>query len=508
MVDGVGQPEGLGRAARVLVVEDDESTAYLLQELLAQAGYAVVAVDNGRDALASARDADLVLIDLGLPDVDGTEVIRGLRATADVARLPIVALTGRASPRDRVRGIESGADDYLIKPFDAHELIARIRGLLRARQIEAALRERTRALDTLRRLTTTLVSNVAVEELAQQIVDAVPDAFGRESGFICGVISTVDQQQRRIQARAMTTIPLTDQILALLGRPLPEIESAFDPPRNLQHSVALSGESRDGDHLAQFVVPTVPPAVADAIERLVSFRGGVAQPVNVQGQTIGVFLFALAKPVDAVTEDERALMADFANTAGIALENVRLYAAAQELTLTDPLTAIANRRHFDVTLSDEVARCHRYGCRTGLLLLDVDHFKAYNDAHGHQAGDQALRRVAEALRQSVRSTDLVARYGGEEFAVLLPDTTVDGLRTVGEKVRCAVSDAPGLGLTISVGGALQPLSEGAAQPIADGAPLVAAADSALYAAKAAGRDRTVIADPDAERSSDPAAARG
>ena len=498
MQEGGSAVEGLGRPARVLVVEDDESMSYLLREVLAQAGYTAITVDNGHDALGAATDVDLILIDLGLPDVDGTEVVRWLRETPAVSRLPIVVLTGRTSPRDRVRGIECGADDYVIKPFDADELIARIRGLIRARHIEAALRERTRALDTLRRLTTTLVNNVAVEELAQQIVDAVPNAFGRDSGFIGGVLSTVDQQERRVRAPAMTAGALTDQVLSLLGRPLAEIESGFDPPTNLQHAVALKGESRDGVRLADFFTPAVPRSVTDSIERLAAIRGGVAQAVNVQGQTIGVFLFMLAKAVDAVTAEERALMGDFANTAGIALENVRLYAAADQLTRTDPLTGIANRRHFDITLAEEVARCFRYGCRTGLLLLDVDHLKAYNDAHGHQAGDQALRTVAQALRSSMRSTDLVARYGGEEFAILLPDTTPDGLRTVGDKARRAVADATGLGLTISVGGALQALSEGTGQPIPDGSLLVADADAALYAAKACGRDRTVIADPETD----------
>ncbi len=480
----IDRGEDAGRPSRILVVEDDAQIAFLGEEVLAMAGYLATSVSTGQEALIAAAEADLVLIDLGLPDLDGMEVCRMLRATPELSRLPIVLLTARDNPRDRVRGIESGADDYVTKPFDPEELVARIRSLLRTRRIEAALRERTRALDTLRRLTSTVVNAIALEELAQQIVDAVPDAFGRDSSFIGGVISTVDQQSRMIQARAITSDPLGVQIMTTLGQPLTELDTLFDPPQTLQHEVAASGEPRDGDHLVQFITPPVPDAASWSLEHLVGMRGGVAEPVKVQGKTIGVFLFVTSKPVSAVTMAERALMADFATTTGIALENVRLYTMAERLMLTDGLTGIANRRHFDQTLAQEIPRSGRHGYPLGLLMIDIDHFKRYNDTRGHPAGDEALRTVADLLRRSVRTTDLVARYGGEEFAVLLPGTSAHGAWTVGEKARRAVLEAGALGLTISVGGTVRPTS--------DGADLIAAADAALYEAKRNGRNQTVI----------------
>lgn len=351
--------------------------------------------------------------------------------------------------------------------------------------------ERRRQLDTLRRLTGALVDTVDVEELAQRIVDAVPEAFGHDSGFVSGSIATVDQKRRRIRANATTITLHSARLSALLGRPLEQIWNSFVPPQNLQHEVVLSGEPRDGDHLAQFIAPTVPTEVADAIERLLGLRGVVAQPIVGQGRTLGVFLFGMAKAVGEVTTAERALMADFATTAGIALENVRLYAAAEELTRIDPLTGIANRRHFDRTLADEAARADRAGTSLALLLIDVDHFKAYNDAHGHQAGDAVLREVADVLGRAVRSTDFVARYGGEEFVILLPDTDADGARDVGEKVRLALAEAP-MGVTISVGGGVRLARDGSVLTAAPEAALVAVADAALYAAKRAGRNRTVV----------------
>ena len=177
------------------------------------------------------------------------------------------------------------------------------------------------------------------------------------------------------------------------------------------------------------------------------------------------------------------LLEAFADQAAIALENTRLYAAAERLTRVDPLTGIANRRHFDQALAEELARADRLGYPLGLLLVDVDHFKASNDAHGHPAGDAVLRDVAKVLRQTVRTVDLVARYGGEEFAVLLPGTDASGARAAAEKARRAVAAATP-GVTISIGGT--------AGSGLDPTALVAAADAALYRAKRAGRNRTVI----------------
>lgn len=346
--------------------------------------------------------------------------------------------------------------------------------------------ERRRQLDTLRGLTSTLVNTVAVEELAQRIVDAVPGAFGQDARFIGGAIATVDDERHSIRAHAMTTLPVSPRVLALVGRPFQSLEQPIDASTNLLHEVVVSGEGREGDRLADFVAPTIPSVAAGLIERLVGIRGVVTQPITVHGRTLGAFLFALAKPAAAVTAAERELIADFATTAGIALENVRLYAASERRTLTDALTGIANRRHFDRKLAEEVAVAVRDSAALTLLLVDIDDFKAYNDAHGHQAGDATLRGVAGLLRRSIRSTDFVARYGGEEFAILLPGSDAAGAQAVGEEVRRAVA-ASALGVTISVGGAVRPVAGAAG-----GDTLIAAADAALYAAKRAGRNRAVV----------------
>lgn len=162
------------------------------------------------------------------------------------------------------------------------------------------------------------------------------------------------------------------------------------------------------------------------------------------------------------------------------------------LALFDSLTGIGNRRHFDEQLSVEIRRARRVGAPIALLLIDVDHFKSFNDTFGHQQGDECLRAIAKTIAALVcRSGDLAARYGGEEFAVLLPETDLAGAMELADALRVAVR---ALGLeqtskfgvvTISIGAAAIPPG----QQDASGDALVQAADRALYQAKAAGRDR-------------------
>ncbi|WP_435635199.1 diguanylate cyclase [Pseudomonas solani] len=169
--------------------------------------------------------------------------------------------------------------------------------------------------------------------------------------------------------------------------------------------------------------------------------------------------------------------------------------ANQELAIlsrTDDLTRIANKRHLDETLKREWHRCARNHEHLGVLMLDIDHFKLYNDSYGHLAGDICIRQVAEAMRASIREhCDFVARFGGEEFTVVMPGADLETAVTIAERIRAAVEDLdqPHAGaerghLTVSIG--VASTEQGTA--ISEEA-LVGNADVALYAAKHAGRNR-------------------
>jgi diguanylate cyclase (GGDEF)-like protein len=165
-----------------------------------------------------------------------------------------------------------------------------------------------------------------------------------------------------------------------------------------------------------------------------------------------------------------------------------------KLTMTDPLTGLLNRRFFSRRLDEELERCRRMEKPIAFLMVDIDHFKHYNDRNGHPAGDGALRQVAAAIKAAIRTIDLAARYGGEEFAIILPFTGSEEAAAVAERLRKAVEESPvphGDGqpagrLTVSVG-----VRTGNGCPTTAG-DLVAEADQALYRAKREGRNRVVV----------------
>ncbi|KFC68286.1 diguanylate cyclase [Massilia sp. LC238] len=164
--------------------------------------------------------------------------------------------------------------------------------------------------------------------------------------------------------------------------------------------------------------------------------------------------------------------------------------ALEQLATRDGLTGLANRRCFDDTLHAEWARALRQQQPLSLLMVDVDNFKAYNDANGHLGGDECLKRIARAVASEMRANDLVARYGGEEFAVILPNQSLKGAAIVAERIRCRVEQlqlpctAPTRHVTVSIGAATA-----LASPDNTASQLVATADAALYRAKHLGRNR-------------------
>ena len=198
---------------------------------------------------------------------------------------------------------------------------------------------------------------------------------------------------------------------------------------------------------------------------------------------------ALRPGAGALGMGEQRLLESIAAQAAMAVANARLHQKMVRLSQTDALTGAHNRRSLFARLEDELERSVRFEHATAVALVDVDHFRRYNDAFGHAAGDAVLRRVSAVLGAAARRVDLVARYGGEEFAVVLARADRSAALAAAEKLRAAVTAAklphPGAGagqVTISVGVAVYP------DDARDLGGLIDCADAALYAAKRAGRD--------------------
>ena len=221
--------------------------------------------------------------------------------------------------------------------------------------------------------------------------------------------------------------------------------------------------------------------------------GGVlgVLPLADLDEVIGVVGLRLTGPPDDATQRMMRILADHL---GVAVANARLHRQMTVLATIDDLTGIENRRAGMARLEDEIQRAARSGAPLGVLLLDLDHFKAVNDTFGHRVGDRVLAHVTRVFRTALRPGDLLARYGGEELVVILPDSDVEAVTVVAERLRQAVAGEPvarpdgdPIPVTVTVGGVSWTPTVGA-----DADALLTAADVALYAGKADGRDCSVI----------------
>ncbi len=269
------------------------------------------------------------------------------------------------------------------------------------------------------------------------------------------------RNSRQITVRKQAIGPITGQIIAS-GQPV-IIEDVREHPQMF------------------------PAGLADKL----TFLGGF--PLKDNGEILGVLLVGFEQAY-TLGESQRLLLAGLANHGALALRNASLYEQVEELSLTDPLTGLANRRQFDQTLSMELARARRYDDPLSLMILDLDRFKQINDTWGHTAGDAALKWIAEILRENTRLADLVARVGGEEIALVLPRSDPAEAVDLAERLRERVQRSPlrwdlkTVPVTCSFG-----VTGGKGEELPqDPAEMYRQADSALYRAKDKGRNRVVV----------------
>jgi diguanylate cyclase (GGDEF)-like protein/PAS domain S-box-containing protein len=263
--------------------------------------------------------------------------------------------------------------------------------------------------------------------------------------------------------------------------------TATCPEVPIPHRVAATAR-RHGAHV---VMATGEPLfVADAAtsphcdRRIIELLGAASVlffPVAAADGPRGALAISWPERREAIAEDDLLLVGVLAGEAAVAMQRADLLGRLDELTRTDDLTGLPNRRAWDELLAQELAVAARRGEPVSVAMLDLDFFKAYNDEHGHLAGDRLLVTAAAAWQSALRAGDVLARWGGEEFAVLLPGCDGAGAAAIVERLRGMLPDDVTFSAGVAAGG------DGSAARA-----LVDAADQALYAAKAGGRDRVVV----------------
>jgi two-component system cell cycle response regulator len=454
--------------ARVLVVDDVPTNVKLLEARLSAEYFDVITADNGLEALAVCERAecDIVLLDVMMPDMDGFEVCRKLKSNPATHHIPVVMVTALDQPSDRVRGLEAGADDFLTKPVTDVALVSRVRSLARLKMVTDELR--------LRALTS---KEIGIESPEREAVAET----GRN-----GRILIVDDRESSYE-RIVRTLSV-EHTVGVENNPADALFNAAEGNYDLL-IVSLDLKDFDGLRLCSQVrslertrgVPILAVAEADNNARLV------------RGLEIGVNDY-LIRPID-----KNEMLARVRTQIKKKRYTERLRDNVQmkiEMAITDALTGLFNRRYMETHLASLVEQAAARGKPITVLVVDIDFFKAINDGHGHDAGDDVLREFALRIRKSIRNIDLACRYGGEEFVIVMPETDMSVATMVAERLRRRIASEPfsiqqgarNLDVTISIGiAALGDATDNAAA-------ILKRADTALYRAKRDGRNRVV---PDA-----------
>jgi two-component system cell cycle response regulator len=452
--------------ARILVVDDIPANVKLLEARLIAEYFDVMTAADGYQALAicDRNQVDLILLDIMMPGMDGFEVCERLKSNPKTSHIPVVMVTALDQPADRVRGLKAGADDFLTKPVNDLQLIARVKSLLRLKTLSDELRIRAQTAHTM-----------GIDELQRA------DQRGEEGGQIMLVDGRANSQERII--RALKPIGNVFAISDAQAAVFEASENPFD-------LVIVNSNIDDYDPLRLC-------SQLRSLERtrflpiLIITEQGDDEMV-VRALDLGVNDY-IVRPVD-----QNELVARSLTQIRRKNYNDRLRANVQqtiELAVTDPLTGLSNRRYLDNHISTLFNRSMARGRPLSVLIADIDRFKQINDTHGHDAGDDILREFANRVRSTVRGADLACRYGGEEFVVVMPDTSPEIAASVAERLRGVIESVP-----FVVKGTGQELQVTASFGIASRTPqvitpghLLKQADVALYEAKNGGRNRVVAA---------------
>jgi diguanylate cyclase (GGDEF)-like protein len=439
---------------RILLVEDNPVNQAVAQALLSRMELSVTVVSDGEQAveMMKAADFDLILMDIQMPVLDGYQATQQIRQfNTDI---PIIALTAAAMVEDKQKALASGMNDHLSKPINLAKLQATLAHyLVDGRELSSpASSQQLITTEPNRLQETNKMATVLIVDDMPTNVKVLANGLKNEYH-----IQVASNGAKAIEIARSSTPP----DLILLDIIMPEMDG-YEVCRRLKNNAHTSS------------IPIIfVSALGEALD-------------EEKGLNLGAVDY-ISKPFHLPI-----VRARLRNHMTLKRKTDLL----EDMSHMDGLTHVANRRQFDETFEKEAQRCQRDGHYLGIIMIDIDYFKPFNDNYGHGKGDDCLVKVAGALNNQIRRTsDLFARYGGEEFVVILPNTAPKEVAAIAEKLRAAVDQlmlkheySPVTDhVTISLGGASE-LIESHQQAL----DLLSRADKALYMAKEQGRNRVAM----------------
>jgi two-component system cell cycle response regulator len=471
MIQSGGKPMG-GQAKRksspwkrILIVEDDSVSALLLRKVLEQKGYDVTHAVNGVEALEKFKESDfrVVISDWMMPEMDGIELCERLRKSA-AGYVYVILLSAKSQREDSLGAYEAGVDDFLTKPLDREELLARLKVAHRVLAAEDSLRRQQEELKLAgERLTNMNDRLTLASRRFEELFSDLPVAcftFNREGLIHEWNCAAADLFGEHPESALMK--PVWE---AFKGR-----DAGF-------WNQELVRDIFDGK--AQQGVDWVHMSPGHGERHLIC---NVIPMHGVNGEVLG----GIATNQD-ITERRQAEQCIKTFARDLELQKRALEEANERLSalaVTDGLTGVWNHRRFREELENDFGDVKRRK-NFSVVLIDVDHFKAFNDTFGHPAGDEVLKKVAEILQRCSRDNEMVARYGGEEFSIVLSDTDMTSAVAVAERMRQAIECEawPLREITVSLGVATSRFDDESPEDA------LLRADAALYYSKENGRNR-------------------
>ncbi|MBI5177637.1 MAG: diguanylate cyclase [Nitrospinae bacterium] len=452
----------------VLLVDDEPDLLLNLEAAVRAEGYRVLTATNGQQAvdMARAHRPHLVLLDVMMPGMDGFEACRMIKDDPDTRDAFVIFLSAKDVTQSKVVGLDSGAFDYITKPFHYDELFARLRSFRR----EFEYRKKLNEMMEFSRSLNVLDFDALMTTIEKKI------GFIFKSDFFSIFLWDHDKGQLKLIADNHDDfVDLKGLEIPLEKTPLMEevIRTCHPVYVSDFHSSKYRTEERKGssDKYRDPYALGIPLVMGDRIM-------GV---LNLNGNSKGFF--------DLPDLTYLQLGAEHLTSA---ISNALQYQRIMEMAVTDPLTGLYNRRYFYERMGMEWDRAMRYKTKMSVMMTDVDFFKKVNDTFGHVCGDMILVQTALMLRKHLRKIDVIARYGGEEFIVLLPETPKQNAAIVADRIRQDMEssswdwDGKQVRVTLSLG---VEDTHGDGVKVMD--DIIRIVDEKLYQAKESGRNKVV-----------------